>query len=214
MTRRIMVIDLEKCIGCNACTAACVAENLNSPIYYNPPPVAKLLGLAENAKSPEEAKTLIHELLWLRTRTHRVYRDGDMTVYHIMCQHCDDAPCVAACPTGASYQRKDGIVLVNPEKCILCGYCIAACPYGARHVNPFTRTVDKCTLCAHRVDRGELPACVETCPTGARMFGDLDDPNDPVARLVRTGQARPGSVGGVLGPTRPRVYTVPPQKKR
>lgn len=212
MARYAMVIDLGKCIGCSACVAACIAENLNSPTYYQPPPLAKLLGMAEEA-SPEEARTLIHELLWTRTSIHRVYSGGTMTVYHTICQHCDNAPCVSVCPTGASIQRRDGIVVVDHEKCILCGYCIAACPYGARRVNPFTRTVDKCTFCVHRLEQGKQPACVETCPTGARMLGDLEDPRDPVARLVASGQARPGSPGAVLGPTVPRVYTVPPQRK-
>ncbi len=212
MTRYIMVIDLNKCIGCGACTAACIAENMLSPTYYSEPPARKLLEMV-GAKPPEEARTLIHELLWTRTSVHRVYRGGRVEFYHVMCQHCDDAPCVAVCPTGASRQREDGIVYVDPERCILCGYCLVACPYGARHVNPFTRTVDKCTFCYHRVDEGKLPACVETCPTGARMFGDLDNPGDPVAELVRTGEARPGSAGAVLGPTVPRVYLVPHERK-
>jgi len=212
MTRYAMIIDLGKCIGCSACVAACTAENLNSPTYYQQPPLAKLLDLV--AEAPErKAKTLIHELLWTRTSIHRVYRGGTMIVYHLICQHCDNAPCVSVCPTGASFQRRDGIVVVDHDKCILCGYCMVACPYGARHVNPFTRTVDKCTFCVHRLEKGQLPACVETCPTGARVIGDLEDPASPVARLVASGQARPGSPGKPIGPTVPRVYIIPPQKK-
>jgi tetrathionate reductase subunit B len=83
---------------------------------------------------------------------------------------------------GATFQTKDGVVLVDEKRCIGCRYCIQACPYGARYLNPETRTADKCTFCYHRITKGQLPACVEVCPTGSRIFGDLKGQQD---RLVR-----------------------------
>ncbi len=214
MTRYAMVIDLNKCVGCNACAAACIAENLLSPTYYKEPPLLKALG--ESVREKDARKPI--EQLWMRTRVHRVYigtyPNTQLVFVHNLCRHCDNAPCVAVCPTGASYQREDGIVAVDPEKCILCGYCIAACPYGARSVNYYTRTIDKCTFCYHRLAEGKLPACVETCPTGARIFGDLDDPDSEVSRIVRSGSAVAGTPGGALAGTRPRLYFVLQQPRR
>ncbi|MFQ5693747.1 MAG: 4Fe-4S dicluster domain-containing protein, partial [Nitrospinota bacterium] len=124
-----------------------------------------------------------------------------------LCNHCRDAPCVKACPTGALRKREDGIVEVDAERCCGSRACMNACPYGALHLfsgekedfvqggTPFgdrayagarKGTVMKCTFCSHRIDRGVYtPACVQTCPTGCRTFGDLDDPNSEVSQLIR-----------------------------
>jgi tetrathionate reductase subunit B len=102
------------------------------------------------------------------------------------CMHCDNPTCVQACPTSATYKDdKDGTIKVNKKLCIGCGSCIPACPYGARYRHPEEKVVDKCDFCEHRRARGELPACVTTCPTKARTFGDLKDPNSEVARLLK-----------------------------
>jgi len=105
--------------------------------------------------------------------------------------HGEDAPCVTVCPTGASYKRtEDGIVLVNESDCIGCGLCAWACPYGAREMDPVEKVMKKCTLCVDRIYNENLPeedrqpACVRTCPSGARHFGDLGDPDSDVSRLV------------------------------
>jgi Fe-S-cluster-containing dehydrogenase component len=118
------------------------------------------------------------------------------------CMQCDDPACVASCPTGASYQREDGITLVDYERCICCGQCVVACPYGARHINnedkywfeqktpaPYEaegvqrmNVAEKCNFCAGKVDDGGLPACVATCPGKARFFGDIDDPESDIAK--------------------------------
>jgi len=128
--------------------------------------------------------------------------------------HCADAPCVEVCPTGASYQREDGIVLIDQDKCIGCRYCMVACPYNARYfdfggnetyfpemeLTPLETarqegraagTVSKCTMCVDRIDAGEEPACVATCPTYARIFGDLDDPESEVSKLIAEHGATP-----------------------
>ena len=176
-----MVIDLTKCIACGACIDACSREN------------TRFLG--------------VEVPLGSRTRIAFVERNGRKVPMHFICQHCDPAPCVEVCPTGASIKRKDGIVLVDYELCIGCKYCMSACPYGARYVNGWLSAVDKCTFCAHRVDRGMLPACVEACPVGARVFGDLKNPQSEVSLIVKKGRAvKLVSVRGV----EPNVYYIFP----
>jgi len=191
-----MIIDLNKCVGCNACTAACVMENqykegkvpdagiiasLISRItglpLYKDTPLKEAIKRVENGDDPKE---VLGKLFMTRTSVvrleHGKFPYVKTELWHRICHHCDDAPCAHVCPTGATYVTKDGVVMVDKSKCILCGACIVACPYAARSIDVYNRAVDKCTLCYHRTKRGLLPACVETCPTGARTFGDLDDP--------------------------------------
>ncbi len=243
MARYAMVIDIDRCLGCEACVAACIAENLNSDaseLEFQPKqPFSVLSGLLGIPKEqvppaeyfvkkaveesdkyidvdPEKAKTVAQEVvskLWTRTDVFRIvggkYPHVELMLYHRICQHCDHAPCVTVCPTHASFQREDGIVLVDPNKCILCGSCVTACPYAARQVNLLTKTIDKCTFCAHRVDKGLLPACVETCPAHVRIFGDLDDPNSEVSQIVKRHKAVPGTPHGPIRHTAARVYYLP-----
>src|SRR3989338_6409325 len=180
MARLGRVIDLARCVGCDACTIACQTENGTPTGIQYAPVFRKEVGKFPQAK-----------VLFLPT----------------LCMHCDDPPCMKACPTGAiSKREKDGIVLVDQDKCCGSKACIAACPYGALHfyeepsamygkemtapeeraLKKFTAgTAQKCTFCAHRVDQGLAPACVITCPTNCRIFGDLDDPRSEVSRLLR-----------------------------
>jgi len=102
------------------------------------------------------------------------------------CMHCNNPPCERVCPTGATYQREDGLVLIDQNKCIGCKYCILACPYDARYMDESKGVVDKCTACVHRLEKGEQPACVETCIGNCRHFGDLNDPNSEVSQLLAT----------------------------
>lgn len=189
MPRWGMVIDLARCVGCYACTMACKVENGTPPGVWFAPVYEKEVGAYPQVKR-----------MFLPT----------------LCFHCKDAPCLKACPTGAIHKREDGIVLVDQETCCGSRACIAACPYGALHFveketgefgpelipmeesvyrNTVTGTVQKCTFCAHRIERGVYtPACVETCPTNCRIFGDLADPTSEVSRLIRQHnglQARP-----------------------
>ncbi|MBI4700891.1 MAG: 4Fe-4S dicluster domain-containing protein [Deltaproteobacteria bacterium] len=120
-----------------------------------------------------------------------------------LCNHCERSVCSQVCPVGASYQTKDGVVLVDAERCVGCAYCVQACPYGTRFINPLTHTAEKCTLCYHRITRGLKPACVLVCPVRARLFGDLKNPRDPLRRILR--QRRYTLLRPELG-THPKCY--------
>jgi sulfite dehydrogenase (quinone) subunit SoeB len=175
-----LVIDLDICVGCHACVTACKGWNdaaqpsgLNDADPYGPAPEGAFLN---------------------RVHSYEIEPDqGPARLVHFpkSCLHCDDAPCVTVCPTGASYKRsEDGIVLVNEAACIGCGLCAWACPYGAREMDPVEKVMKKCTLCVDRIysdtlpEEDRIPACVRTCPTNARHFGDLADPDSHVSRMV------------------------------
>jgi len=160
MTRYGMTVDERLCVTCNACVIACKNENRVPD------------GEARCWTVQEERGTF--PLLSLATRSER-------------CNHCENAPCVSACPTGASFVADGGIVAVNHDKCIGCKACIVACPYEARYLHP-DGTVDKCSFCIHRVRAGKEPACVAVCPTTALTFGDLDDPSSTVHRQLQRRQ--------------------------
>jgi Fe-S-cluster-containing dehydrogenase component len=151
------VIDQTKCIGCHACTVACKAEH-DIP-----------LGAFRT---------------WVTYTETGTFPDSRRHFQVNRCNHCANAPCVAVCPTGALFRRPDGIVDFDKSKCIGCKACVAACPYDAIYIDPDDHTAAKCNFCAHRVDRGILPACVDVCPTQAIVAGDLDDPGSLAARLV------------------------------
>jgi molybdopterin-containing oxidoreductase family iron-sulfur binding subunit len=177
-----MLIDTTKCAsGCTDCVDACNAEN----------------GLGEPQRSTDAR--------WIRKVEIKEIRTGRASSVPVMCQHCAEPPCVDVCPTGASFKRADGIVLVDRHSCIGCRYCMMACPYKARSFvhEPLTGQlpevprgkgcVESCTLCVHRLDKGEHPseattACAEACTQaghGAILFGDLNDPASEISRRVR-----------------------------
>ena len=174
-----LVIDLDTCVGCQACVVNC--KEWNTGGY--PAPLSDL--------APYGADTVG---AWLN-RVHGFEAGqgaaGRTVHFPKSCLHCQDAACVTVCPTGASYKRpEDGIVLVDEELCMGCGLCAWACPYGAREMDPVGQVMKKCTLCIDRIYNENLPeperqpACVATCPARARHFGDLADPQSPVSQLV------------------------------
>jgi molybdopterin-containing oxidoreductase family iron-sulfur binding subunit len=174
-----LLIDASKCAdGCDKCVSACREEN----------------GWGGSGRPETDAQ-------WIRTLTVKNPRNGATFSLPMMCQHCANPPCVDVCPTGASFRRADGIVLVDKHICIGCRYCMMACPYKARsfvheavtdqkpHAPRGKGTVESCTLCVHRIDKGGVPACVETCDAqagGAMLFGDLNDPESEIAKRVAT----------------------------
>lgn len=151
------VIDNRKCIGCHACTTACKSEH-NVPVGVNRTWVKQV----EKGEFPNSRR-----------------------LFSVMrCNHCTDAPCVEICPTEALYVREDGIVDFDKDRCIGCKSCMQACPYDALYIDPETQTAAKCNYCAHRIDVGLEPACVNVCPEEAIISGDMDNPESSIAQLL------------------------------
>ncbi len=193
-TRWGMLIDTEQCTDCDACVTACNDEH----------------GLKSTGRRETDAQ-------WIRkvTLTDNTER---VTSLPMLCQHCENPPCVDVCPTGASFKREDGVVLVDKHTCIGCRYCVIACPYKARsfiHENLTEQkphsprgkgTVEGCTFCVHRVDKGRTPACVEACNhagegggNGAMLFGDLNDPQSAIATRIQSAAGSSAQVRADLG---------------
>lgn len=222
MTRYGMVIDLERCIGCHACTVACNAEHdLPAGAEWNRVETEGGDGMDEPAGTYPVVGDSTAPALDLDPAAHTSGPDEtdadadtdpggtdslELSYRPIACQHCENAPCVDVCPTGATEQREDGIVTVDTDACVGCGGCVDVCPYDVRTTRGGTAyVVEKCTFCSHRIDDGLDPACVVACPAGARVFGDLDDPESTVSRYRDEYEThRIGPVERV----QPRVYYV------
>ena len=173
-----MLVDTTKCSeGCDACVRACNEEH----------------GITGHGRPETDAQ-------WIRKLEVKDPKTGHVQSLPMMCLHCEHPPCVDVCPTGASFKRDDGIVLVDKHICIGCRYCMMACPYKARsfihedlsdqlpHAPRGKGTVESCTMCVHRVDKSEQPACVEACAAEghrAIIFGDLNDPDSEISRRLR-----------------------------
>ncbi|MCR4303244.1 MAG: 4Fe-4S dicluster domain-containing protein [Gallionella sp.] len=226
-TRWGMLIDTAQCKeGCNDCVTACNQENglsgstnvqarspLPNPLpVENPSPQSSPAsgrggererlssnpageGTNDSLREPRLKPT---DSQWIRKIEIKEIGSGRKLSLPMMCQHCEHPPCVDVCPTGASFKRADGIVLVDRHRCIGCRYCMMACPYKARSfvheplhdqkpdVPRGKGTVESCTLCVHRVDQGKQPACAEVCPNKAILFGNLNDPESEIAQKVRS----------------------------
>ena len=203
-----MVIDLNRCTGCHGCAMACKAQHgIPAGVWWS-----KVLETEEGT-----------------------YPNCHVLYTPVLCMHCENAPCVEVCPTGATFKREDGIVMQNEEACIGCQLCVNACGYGARTFvekiepvdpdhgfNPYEEmmyqqhyegVVQKCNFCADQLDEGEDPACVRTCVAYARYFGDLDDPESDVSKVLAEHtqdafQPEPGN-GSPASDYKPSVYYLP-----
>lgn len=164
MARYGMLIDTTLCVGCYACRVSCQMQN-ELPV--------------------EQSFIKFYE------KETGIFPNVSHEIIPVQCQHCEDAPCEAVCPTKATYTTEDGIVLVDPEKCIGCKYCMVACPYDARTQDHLTGVVEKCRFCAEEVAKGNQPSCVSTCVSNARIFGDLDDPNSELVKEIARRGAKP-----------------------
>jgi len=156
MVKYGMIVNASKCFNCKTCIVACQLEN-NVPSW--------------------------HSRNWIKDAA-----GGRGIKLHFQpgnCLQCDEPSCVAACPVGATFKYKDGRVLIDPSICIGCGNCVTGCPYGARYLNPDKHIVDKCDFCQRRLEQGLEPACVVTCPTRARIFGDLNNPLSEISQLLK-----------------------------
>jgi tetrathionate reductase subunit B len=171
-----MVIDASKCINCKACVIACQLE-------HGIPPLA-----SRN---------------WIRELSEE--KGGGYHFQPANCMQCDEPSCVAACPVPkATYKAKNGIVIIDQARCVNCGNCVSACPYGARFRHPDRKVADKCDFCLDRISKGLKPACVVTCPTQARVFGDLNDPDSEISRLIESEDLI--KVINVKVDTKPNIY--------
>jgi molybdopterin-containing oxidoreductase family iron-sulfur binding subunit len=194
-----MVIDLGLCIGCRRCSYGCKLEN-SVPDTISPPYIMVFetdpRRLISGHIIDHEKHEKVNGLMYTKLRKDRVYMP-------VQCNHCEDPPCAKVCPTKATFKDADGIVMIDYKKCIGCRYCMAACPYNARRFNWWTPevpperinplvpvrphgVVEKCTFCVHRTRNGRTTRCVEACPNKARIFGNLNDPNSEVSKLITT----------------------------
>ena len=209
------VVDSNTCIGCGLCVVACKEENqVTEDPEYSRTWVERHTTTADgvvhvdspeggiNGFTPDTAPVMVAGA----TVT-------DVRFVPHLCMQCEEPPCTGVCPVGATYRTPDGVILVDEDRCIGCGYCLVACPYGARYIVPaggetprgVPGVADKCTFCYHRITTGRRPACVEACPVGARIFGDLNDPMSPVNLVLRE---KPTKVLKADLGTKPRVYYV------
>ncbi len=212
------VVDTATCIGCGLCVVACKEENhvVEEPVFtrtwverhttttdgtlYVDSPHGGIDGFPAESTAPGAAGKAV-EASHFQPR---------------LCMQCEDSPCTSVCPVGATYHTDDGVILVDARRCIGCGYCIVACPYGARYLVPAEAgaedettpgVADKCTWCYHRINQGQLPACVEICPVGSRKFGDAADETSEVAQILR--EQDPQMLHPEYG-TKPRVLYLGP----
>jgi len=195
-----MVIDLTRCEpGCTICLDACREEN--------------------NVAFHDDARWDVHWIRKVKIRPKDESHGTEEKTVLLMCNHCDDPPCVQVCPVQATFKREDGIVLVDHHRCIGCRYCMIACPYNARYFN-YKENEDwpnkeypkrshgvpeACNFCAHLVDQGKMPACVDACDAGALVFGDLNDPNSEISRVIDENSMKKTREDGG---TEPKVYYI------
>lgn len=193
-TRWVFLVDTQKCVGCGFCVKECKIEN-EVPYDAN---VTRTW--VERYIVTKDGKTHIDSPKGARDgftttkidigeeRFEDIKNEDIEKAFFVpkLCNQCDNPPCVQVCPVGATYQTADGVVLVDREWCIGCGYCIMGCPYGVRFFHPVHHVAEKCNFCYHRITKGMQTACVDACAFGARRVGNIKDPGDPVTKVIMT----------------------------
>ena len=177
------LIDTTKCTGAGKCLTACRVEN-GVPDGQARTWVERYVHFKDGRVEVD----LVPEIGYAASGEPQPDAEDVLRAYFVpkLCNQCVDAPCNQVCPVHASIKSPEGIELVDTDRCIGCGYCVQACPYGIRYMNHETNVADKCNWCYHRVMRNEQPACVEACPTGARVFGRIDDPDSEISKRLAT----------------------------
>ena len=195
------IVDTQKCTGCGKCVEACQKENAV--------PGNKVRTWVERIIIRKDGKVVVDSpdsgINGFPPSEHDAEAAKAFFVPKL-CNHCEHSPCIQVCPVGATFLTEDGVVLIDPEHCIGCGYCVQACPYGTRFINPGVHTADKCTWCYHRITKGLLPACVEICPEEARIFIDIKQGKD--SRAYHTLETTRLDVLKPELATEPKVYYV------
>ena len=211
--RWVFLLDTYKCVGCGLCVKACKNENeipyeANVSRTWVERYVIMKDGsvLADTPKAARDGFTR-NAIDHGHGKTQAIVTEDIAKAFFVpkLCNQCENPPCVQVCPVGATYQTKDGVVLVDRKWCIGCGYCIMACPYGVRFFHPVSHTAEKCNFCYHRISAGLKPACELACPFGARRIGDINDPEDEVTRIIKDGRV---SVLRAEYGTNPRNYYI------
>jgi len=177
-----IVFDIEKCIGCGKCAKYCKIENdvPQEPFYFRT--------WVEQYTVKNDGSVDIRSPNGGIDGFEQVVEDDEIFKSFFvpkMCNHCSKSPCTQVCPVGATFESPEGVVLIDEKYCIGCRYCVQACPYGCRFIHPEKKVASKCTLCYHRLKKGLDPVCMEVCPTGARMYGNLRDSNSAIVRYLK-----------------------------
>jgi len=177
-----IVIDIHKCIGCGSCAASCKKENdvPQEPFFFR--------NWVEHYTVKNDGSVVIKSPNGGIDGFKQEIPDEEIFKSFFvpkMCNHCAKSPCEQVCPVGATYMSPEGIVMVDEKYCLGCRYCVQACPYGCRFIHPVKKVANKCDLCYHRLKKDLAPACMEVCPTGARMYGNLRDKNSKIVAFLK-----------------------------
>ena len=177
-----IVFDIEKCIGCGKCAKSCKVENNvpQEPFFFR-------TWVEQYTVKNDGSVEIISPNGGIDGFEQKVPDEEIFKSFFVpkMCNHCSKSPCIQVCPVGATFDSPEGVVLIDEKYCIGCRYCVQACPYGCRFIHPEKKVASKCTLCYHRLKKGMDPVCIEVCPTGARMYGNLRDTNSKLVKFLK-----------------------------
>jgi Fe-S-cluster-containing dehydrogenase component len=195
------IVDTTRCIGCGACVRACKIENDVPDTYYRTWVERYEINKNDQIRV-DSPKGAIESFKQNNFPSSEIVKSFFVPK---LCNHCYDSACTQVCPVGATYESPVNVVLNDKKHCVGCGYCVQACPYGCRYIDHSLGVADKCTLCYHRIHKGNAPACVNACPREARIHGNLKDPNSRIRQILN--KRRYGLLKPDLG-TDPKCYYI------